>query len=67
MKKEPIMQQSRSLGINYDILSKESVEFLFRIRSSLMHDNNQNINENSADEDDENFGNSHSPGNGKRP
>ena len=66
MKKEPIMQQSRSLGINYDILSKESVEFLFRIRSSLMHDNNYNINENSADEDDDNFGNSSSPGN-KRP
>ena len=65
MKKEPIMQQSQSLGINYDILSKESVEFLFRIRSSLMHDNNQNINENSADEDEENFGASNSPD--KRP
>lgn len=61
------MQQSRSLGINYDILSKESVEFLFRIRSSLMHDNNQNINENSADEDEENFGASASPDGGKRP
>jgi hypothetical protein len=52
MKKELIMQQSKSLGINYDILSKESVEFLFQIRSSLMHDNN-NINENSADEDED--------------
>jgi len=39
MTKELIMQQSKSLGINYDILSKESVEFLFQIRSSLMHDN----------------------------
>lgn len=57
MTKELIMQQSKSLGINYDILSKASVEFLFQIRSSLMHDNNQNINENSADEE-ENFGTS---------
>lgn len=57
MKKELIMQQSKSLGINYDILSKESVEFLFQVRSSLMYDNNQNINENSADEDDETFAN----------
>jgi hypothetical protein len=53
MKKELIMQQSKGLGINYDILSKESVEFLFQIRSSLMHENNNNINENSADEDEE--------------
>lgn len=60
MTKELIMQQSKSLGINYDILSKASVEFLFQIRSSLMHDNNQNINENSADEE-ENFG---TPGQG---
>ena len=60
MTKELIMQQSKSLGINYNVLSKESVEFLFQIRSSLMHDNNQNINENSADEE-ENFG---SPGRG---
>ena len=29
MKKELIMQQSKSLGINYDVLGKESVEFLF--------------------------------------
>jgi hypothetical protein len=43
------------------------VEFLFRIRSSLMHDNNQNINENSADEDEENFGASASPEAGRRP
>jgi len=50
MKKELIMKQSVSLGINYGILSKESVEFLFQIRSSLMQDNN--INENSGDEDD---------------
>ena len=39
MTKELIMQQSKSLGINYDILSKAGVEFLFQIRSSLMHDN----------------------------
>jgi hypothetical protein len=38
MKKELIMNQSKGLGINYDILSKQSVEFLFQIRSSLMHD-----------------------------
>ena len=42
------------------MLGKESVEFLFQLRSSLMYDN-QNINENSADEDelepgDVNFG-----------
>ena len=53
MKKELIMQQSKSLGINYDILGRESVEFLFQVRSSLMYDNNQNINENSADEDED--------------
>ena len=47
MKKELIMKQSKSLGINYDILSKESVEFLFQIRSSLMH---ENMNEQSEDE-----------------
>ena len=41
------MKQSKSLGINYDILSKESVEFLFQIRSSLMH---ENMNEQSEDE-----------------
>jgi len=29
MKKELIMNQSKGLGINYDILSKQSVEFLF--------------------------------------
>jgi hypothetical protein len=29
MKKELIMQQSKSLGLNYDILGQESVEFLF--------------------------------------
>lgn len=29
MKKELIMQQSKSLGINYEVLGKESVEFLF--------------------------------------
>ena len=29
MKKELIMQQSKSLGINYDVLGKERVEFLF--------------------------------------
>jgi hypothetical protein len=29
MKKELIMNQSKDLGINYDILSKQSVEFLF--------------------------------------
>ena len=40
MKKELIMQQSKSLGINYDVLGKESVEFLFQVRSSLMYDNN---------------------------
>jgi hypothetical protein len=51
MKKELIMQQSKGLGIHYDILSKESVEFLFQIRSSLMHENK--INEDS--EDDENL------------
>jgi len=60
MTKELIMQQSKSLGINYDILSKVAVEFLFQIRSSLMHDKNENINENSADEE-ENFG---TPGRG---
>ena len=38
MKKELIMNQSKQLGIHYDILSKESVEFLFKIRSSLMHE-----------------------------
>lgn len=32
-----------------------------------MHDNNQNINENSADEDEENFGAPASPDGGKRP
>lgn len=36
MKKELIMEQSKNLGINYEILSKESVEYLFQIRSSLM-------------------------------
>ena len=55
MKKELIIQQSKSLGINYDILSKESVEFIFQIRSNLMNDNNQNINEDSADEDEQNI------------
>ena len=54
------MQQSKSLGINYDILSRGAVDFLFQVRSSLMHDQNQNINENSADEE-ENFG---TPGRG---
>lgn len=52
MKKELIMQQSKSLGLNYDILGQESVEFLFQIRSSLMHYSNVNINENSADEEE---------------
>lgn len=40
MKKELIMQQSKNLGINYDVLGKESVEFLFQLRSSLMYDSN---------------------------
>lgn len=55
MKKELIMKQSKSLGINYDILSKESVEFLFKIRSSLMHEqaNGEYLNENSEDLDDD--------------
>ena len=55
MKKELIMKQSKSLGINYDILSKESVEFLFKIRSSLMHEqaNGDFLNENSEDLDDD--------------
>lgn len=56
MKKELIMQQSKSLGIHYDVLGKESVEFLFQLRSSLMYDTSSggqnNINENSADEDE---------------
>ena len=38
MKKELIMKQSKQLGIHYDLLSKDSVEFLFKIRSSLMHE-----------------------------
>lgn len=38
MKKELIMQQSKSLGINYDVLGKESVQFLFQLRSRLMYD-----------------------------
>lgn len=50
MKKAIIMEQSKSLGIFYDILSRETVTFLFAIRSSLMVDNN--INENSGDEDE---------------
>lgn len=58
MKKELIMNQSKGLGINYDILSKQSVEFLFQIRSSLMHDSQNNINENSADEEELQGGNS---------
>lgn len=49
MKKELIMEQSKGFGIHYDILSKESVEFLFQIRSSLMHENR--LNEDSEDED----------------
>jgi hypothetical protein len=53
MKKELIMKQSKSLGIHYDLLSKESVEFLFKIRSSLMHEQISQgmINENSEDDD----------------
>lgn len=43
------MEQSKGFGIHYDILSKESVEFLFQIRSSLMHENK--INEDSEEEE----------------
>lgn len=46
MKKELIMVQSKSIGIHYDILSKESVEYLFQIRSTLMNSDN-------GDSDDE--------------
>ena len=49
------MNQSRGLGIYYDILSKQSVEFLFQIRSSLMHDTN--LNENSGDGEEEMYNN----------
>ena len=36
MKKEQILAQSEQAGTNYNILGKESVEFLFQIRSALM-------------------------------
>ena len=38
MKKELILEESKGIGIHYEILSKESVEFLFQIRSQLMHE-----------------------------
>lgn len=50
MKKELIMEQSKDLGIHYEILCKESVEMLFQIRSSLMHETY--LNEHSGDEED---------------
>ena len=49
MKKELILEESKGLGIHYDILSKESVEFLFQIRSQLMHENNEKIDDRAQD------------------
>ena len=43
MKKELIMQTSTLLGIHYDILGEESVEFLCLIRGSLGEDEGMGV------------------------